>query len=70
LSPLNGPELVYPGARENLPPHANLHYPMVENFVDAVLDKASLLSSGASSLWTDWVIEQARKNQGSSLRSE
>jgi predicted dehydrogenase len=70
LSPLNGPELVYPGARENLPPHANLHYPMVENFVDAVLDKASLLSSGASSLWTDGVIEQARKNQGSSLRSE
>src|SRR5882672_9712599 len=25
LSPLNGPELVYPGGRENLPPHTNLH---------------------------------------------
>ncbi len=36
LSPLNGPELIYPGGRENLPPHANLHYPMIENFVDAV----------------------------------
>jgi 1,5-anhydro-D-fructose reductase (1,5-anhydro-D-mannitol-forming) len=70
LSPLNGPELAYPGARESLPPHANLHYPMVENFVDAVLEKTPLLSSGASSLWTEWVIEQARKDQGSSLRSE
>lgn len=68
LSPLNGPELVYPQgreqAREDLPPHANLHYPMIENFVDAVLGKTPLLSSGASSYWTDWVIEQAqRKSQ-------
>jgi 1,5-anhydro-D-fructose reductase (1,5-anhydro-D-mannitol-forming) len=60
LSPLNGPELIYPGGRENLPPHANLHYPMIENFVDAVLGKAPLLASGASSLWTDWVTERAR----------
>jgi predicted dehydrogenase len=70
LTPLNGPKLVYPGAREDLPPHANLHYPMIENFVGAVLEKTPLLSNGASSLWTDWVIEQARKDQGSSLRSE
>jgi 1,5-anhydro-D-fructose reductase (1,5-anhydro-D-mannitol-forming) len=61
LSPLNGPDLIYPGGRENLPPHPNLHYPMIENFVDAVLGKAPLLASGASSLWTDWVIERARK---------
>ena len=60
LSPLNGPELIYPGGRENLPPHANLHYPMVENFVDAVLGKTPLLASGASSFWTDWVTERAR----------
>ena len=60
LSPLNGPDLVYPGARENLPPHANLHYPMLENFVDAVEGKAPLLSSGASAFWTDWVTERAR----------
>ena len=45
---------------ENLPPHANLHYPMIENFVDAVLGKAPLLASGESSYWTDWVTEQAR----------
>jgi predicted dehydrogenase len=60
LSPLNGPELIYPGGREHLPPHANLHYPMIENFVDAVLGKAALLASGASSYWTDWVIERAK----------
>jgi 1,5-anhydro-D-fructose reductase (1,5-anhydro-D-mannitol-forming) len=61
LSPLNGPELIYPGGRENLPPHPNLHYRMIENFVDAVDGKAPLLASGASSLWTDWVIERARQ---------
>jgi 1,5-anhydro-D-fructose reductase (1,5-anhydro-D-mannitol-forming) len=66
LSPLNGPDLVLigtngPGGRENLPPHANLHYPMLENFGDAVEGKAPLLASGASSLWTDWVTERARE---------
>ncbi len=60
LSPLNGPKLIHPGGREILPPHANLHYPMIENFADAVAGKAPLLSSGATSLWTDWVIERAR----------
>jgi len=60
LSPLNGPELIYPGGRENLPPHANLHSPMIENFVDAVEGKAPLLASGASSFWTDWITERAR----------
>ncbi len=62
LSPLNGPDLIYPSGRENLPPHANLHYPMIENFVDAALGKAPLLASGASSFWTDWVIERARNS--------
>jgi predicted dehydrogenase len=60
LSPLNGPDLIYPGGRETLPPHSNLHYPMLENFVDAVEGKAPLLASGASSYWTDWVTERAR----------
>jgi len=61
LSPLNGPDLIYSGGRESLPPHANLHYPMIENFVDAALGKAPLLASGDSSYWTDWVIERARR---------
>ena len=60
LSPLNGPEFGYPGGRENLPAHPNLHYPMMENFVDAVEGKTGLLSSGASAYWTDWVTERAR----------
>jgi 1,5-anhydro-D-fructose reductase (1,5-anhydro-D-mannitol-forming) len=60
LSPLNGPDLIYPGGHENLPTHANLHYPMLKNFADAVEGKAPLLASGASSFWTDWVTERAR----------
>jgi 1,5-anhydro-D-fructose reductase (1,5-anhydro-D-mannitol-forming) len=61
LSPLNGPDLVYPGGRESLPTHANIHFPMIENFVDAIEGKPPLLSSGASAYWTDWVTEQAQR---------
>jgi 1,5-anhydro-D-fructose reductase (1,5-anhydro-D-mannitol-forming) len=58
MSPLNGPDLAWPGGRESLPPHSNIHYPTIENFVDAVEGKAALLASGASSYWTDWVTEE------------
>jgi predicted dehydrogenase len=58
LTPLNGPELLYPGGAEQIPAPGNLHYPCVENFVSAVLDKADLRSSGASALYTEWVIQQ------------
>ncbi|MGO8796494.1 MAG: Gfo/Idh/MocA family protein [Candidatus Sulfotelmatobacter sp.] len=60
LSPLNGPDLIYPGGRESLPVHANVHIPMIENFVDAVLEDAPLLASGADAFWTDWITERAR----------
>jgi 1,5-anhydro-D-fructose reductase (1,5-anhydro-D-mannitol-forming) len=70
LDPLNGPELrvVNRGAAtsvESLPPHANLHYPAVENFVDAVLaDSPALLACpGDEAQWTDWVIEQVVRSQ-------
>jgi predicted dehydrogenase len=59
LTPLSGPDLVYTGGHEKLPAHANLHYPCIENYVAAVLDGAPLLASGESSIWTDWVTEQA-----------
>jgi 1,5-anhydro-D-fructose reductase (1,5-anhydro-D-mannitol-forming) len=63
LTPLNGPTIVFPGGSEELPPHHNLHFPCVENFVKAVLDGEPLAASGASSLLTDqvtgWVTEQA-----------
>ena len=58
LTPLNGPELLHPGGAEQIPAPANLHYPCVENFVSAVLDKTDLRSSGASALFTEWVIGQ------------
>ena len=61
MSPLNGPDLIYPGGRENLPANTNLHYPMIKNFVDAVVEGKPLLASGESSFLTDWVTEQARK---------
>jgi 1,5-anhydro-D-fructose reductase (1,5-anhydro-D-mannitol-forming) len=61
MSPLNGPELLYPGGSEQLAPNANLHYPMMQNFVEAVLDKAPLISSGESAIWTDWVTEEVMR---------
>lgn len=60
MSPLNGPELVYPGGHEHLPVHSNVHVPLIENFVDAVEGKAELLASGEDSYWTDWVTGRAR----------
>jgi 1,5-anhydro-D-fructose reductase (1,5-anhydro-D-mannitol-forming) len=64
LDPLSGPEFVHPGGRENLPAYENIHFPCVENFVNAVLDGAPLVSSGESAIWTDWVTEQAvRQNR-------
>ncbi len=63
MSPLNGPDLIYPGGRESLPVHANVHLPTLSNFVDAVEGKGELLASGESSYWTDWITEQARGNR-------
>jgi 1,5-anhydro-D-fructose reductase (1,5-anhydro-D-mannitol-forming) len=63
LSPLNGPELTYPGGKEYLPVQPNVHVPVIENFVDAVEGRASLLASGQTSFWTDWIIERARNSR-------
>jgi 1,5-anhydro-D-fructose reductase (1,5-anhydro-D-mannitol-forming) len=64
LTPLNGPDLIYPGGgREHLPVHQNVHLPMIENFVDAVEGKGSLLASGADSFWTDWIIDRAARQK-------
>jgi 1,5-anhydro-D-fructose reductase (1,5-anhydro-D-mannitol-forming) len=67
LDPLNGPELrIRAGTSErveSLPPHENLHFPLVANFVDAVLagDPALLACPGEQGHWTDWAIEQAAR---------
>ena len=58
LTPLNSPTLVYPDGQEHLPPHENLHYPCVQNFVSAVLEQEPLRSTGATAMLTDWVTEQ------------
>jgi 1,5-anhydro-D-fructose reductase (1,5-anhydro-D-mannitol-forming) len=55
LDPLNGPTLRHPGGEEQLPAHPNLHYPVIENFTDALLDGAPLACPGEKALWTDWV---------------
>ena len=55
LSPLNEGRIVYPGGEQDLPAHANIHYPCVANFVSAVLDGEPLRSSGESAIVTDWV---------------
>ena len=59
LSPLNGPEFVYPGGVESIPAPENLHYPCVEDFVSAVTRDILPRSYGAGALATEWVMEQA-----------
>jgi len=64
LDPLNGPELRVTdtaGSRtELLPPHANLHFPIVENFVDAILanDPTRVACPAEQAAWVDRTIEQ------------
>ena len=58
LSPLNGPELVHPGGVERLAAAENLHYPCVEDFVNAILRGILPRSYGESALAAEWVMEQ------------
>ncbi len=59
LDPLSGERMSVNGREESLPAHANVHYPIIENFVDAIIDGTALTCSGEEAAWTDWVIEQA-----------
>jgi 1,5-anhydro-D-fructose reductase (1,5-anhydro-D-mannitol-forming) len=43
---------------EQLPTHANVHYPIVEDFVNAVLDGSPLACPGSEAIQTDWVTAQ------------
>jgi 1,5-anhydro-D-fructose reductase (1,5-anhydro-D-mannitol-forming) len=70
LTPLNGSLLVWPDGRENIPAHPNLHLPCIRNFVGAVLNGEELLSSGATALWTNWVIERAVANRSVGMVAE
>jgi predicted dehydrogenase len=59
LTPLNGPELVYPGGVESIPAPANLHFPCIADFVDAVRRNVPPACPGSAALATEWVMEQA-----------
>lgn len=59
LSPLNGPGIEWPGGREELPAHANVHFPCIEDFVSAVLDGREPACPGREAILTDWVTSQA-----------
>jgi 1,5-anhydro-D-fructose reductase (1,5-anhydro-D-mannitol-forming) len=72
LTPLNGPTLtVKLGNRswsEEWPAHQNLHYPLVANFVGAVLDGEPLVSTGRTAIETDKVIAAALRSAQSGAR--
>ena len=68
LDPLNGPALRFLDGEgrlreEQLPAHANVHYPAVENFVAAVLDGAPVACPIDEAIWTDWVTQQVKDAQ-------
>jgi predicted dehydrogenase len=61
LDPLSGRRLTYAGKVEDLPAHANVHYPSIANFTSALLDGAPLACRGEDAIWTDWVTEAVRR---------
>jgi 1,5-anhydro-D-fructose reductase (1,5-anhydro-D-mannitol-forming) len=62
LTPLNGPSLAGPEVREKIPPHENLHYPCIEDFVSAALGGIEPRSSGRTALVAEWVMNEARQS--------
>ena len=64
MTPLNSGVLIYPGGKEELRPHENLHYPCVADFVSAVLAGTEPHSSGATALATAWVTDEAIRSNG------
>lgn len=62
LDPLSGPQLHYRGKEELLPTHENVHAPLIENFVSAVLDGAPLACPGSEAILTDWVTTQVTQS--------
>jgi predicted dehydrogenase len=63
LTPLNAPDLVFPGGAEQVPAPANLHYPCVEDFVSALVSGGAPRSSGATALETEWVMAQVNETR-------
>ncbi len=61
LTPLNGPEIRWPGGMERMEIAENAQGPMIANFVAAVLDGEKLMAPGEEAIWTDWVTEQVMR---------
>jgi len=59
LTPLNAPTLIHPCGVEQIPAHENLHFPLIEDFVTAVLGETRPRSSGDASLAAEWVMSEA-----------
>jgi predicted dehydrogenase len=60
LDPLNGPRLGVPGGELALAADANLHYPMVADFVTAVVEGRKPACPIEEAISTDWVTGQIR----------
>lgn len=65
LNDFNGPMLRLTneqGTREeSLPSHPNVHYPLIENFVAALLDGTAPVAAPRDAIQTDWVTEQVMR---------
>lgn len=60
LDPLNGPLLRTPAGDLELPAPSNLHFPIIEDFVNAVLDGTPPACPISEAIRTDWVTGQVR----------
>ena len=62
LDPLSGPGMRIINAsgsrEESWPAHANVHYPIVHDFVNAVLDGSPPACPGSEAIQVDWVTER------------
>jgi predicted dehydrogenase len=60
MDPLNGPLLRTPTGEFHLPAHQNLHFPLIEDFVNAVSDGKTPACPISEAISTDWVTSQIR----------
>jgi predicted dehydrogenase len=58
LDPLNGPRLRTQTGDLEMPAHANLHFPIVQDFVEAALDGRAPACPISEAIQTDWVTGQ------------
>ena len=61
LDALQGPDMRVNGAYEEIPPHSNVQYPLIENFASAALDGTPVACPIKEAIWTDWVTEQVMR---------